>query len=284
MSTRAPAKTTKHRAPSPAAARKRAAVAGNARSAAAAPTAEADPAVRVIAISGSQSGLGLAIRERLSAAGVRTIGIDLPGKGAEVEADLSKASGRKQAVEGVLELCHGRLDGLVANAGVDAKDAKLTFGVNYHGAVDLLEGLRPALAAAAPSAAVATVSHAVMVTPGVRSAAADALLDGRDGRAALLAGDFSVVGELSERSALAMHASAMAAGVVYFRGTTLDVYRRVRELRAAGRLAFATMDAGPHVKVLTSEAEADALAADLAGVPGVLRVITARPGPGARVA
>lgn len=103
-------------------------------------------------------------------------------------------------------------------------------------------------------------------------------------RAAVLAGDLERTCALAERSALAMHASAMAAGVVYFRGTTLDVYRRVRELRAAGRLAFATMDAGPHVKVLTSEAEADALAADLAGVPGVLRVITARPGPGARVA
>ena len=103
-------------------------------------------------------------------------------------------------------------------------------------------------------------------------------------RAAVLAGDLERTCALAERSALAMHASAMDAGVVYFRGTTLDVYRRVRELRAAGRLAFATMDAGPHVKVLTSEAEADALAADLAGVPGVLRVITARPGPGARVA
>lgn len=197
MSTRAPAKTRKPRAARPAAAASRRAGAaaktlrtGRKGSAVVArPQADAaHDAERVIAISGSQSGLGLAIRQRLDAAGVRTIGIDLPGKGADVEADLSRAAGREQAVQGVLERCDGRLDGLVANAGVDAKDAKLTFGVNFHGVVDLLEGLRPALAAGAPSAAVVTVSHAVMVTPGVRSAAADALLDGRDGRAALLAG------------------------------------------------------------------------------------------------
>lgn len=102
-------------------------------------------------------------------------------------------------------------------------------------------------------------------------------------RAAVLAHDLEATCALAERSALAMHASAMAAGVVYFRGATLDVYRRVRELRAGGRLAFATMDAGPHVKVLTSEAEAEALTAELARVPGVLRVLPARPGPGARV-
>ncbi len=182
MSTHPSAKTRKPRATSPAATPKRSTVAARKRSAA------ADKAARVIAISGSQSGLGLAIRERLNAHGTRTIGIDLPGKGAEVDADLSKASGREQAVQGVLDLCDGRLDGAVANAGVDAKDARLTFGVNFHGVVDLLEGLRPALAAAAPSAAVVTVSHAVMVTPGVRKSAADALLAGHDARAALLAG------------------------------------------------------------------------------------------------
>ncbi len=58
--------------------------------------------VRRIAVSGSQSGLGLAIRRRLEAGGAQVIGIDLPGKGAEVEADLSTAEGREAAVKGVL--------------------------------------------------------------------------------------------------------------------------------------------------------------------------------------
>jgi diphosphomevalonate decarboxylase len=104
-----------------------------------------------------------------------------------------------------------------------------------------------------------------------------------DIRAAVVAGDLAKTCELSERSALAMHASALAAGVVYFRPVTLDVYARVRALRAAGRTAFATMDAGPHVKVLTSADESEALARELGAVPGVLRVLVARPGPGAFV-
>lgn len=104
-----------------------------------------------------------------------------------------------------------------------------------------------------------------------------------DIRSAVVAGDLAKTCELAERSALAMHASALAAGVVYFRPATLEVYARVRALRAAGRTAFATMDAGPHVKVLTSADESEALARDLGAVPGVLRVLVARPGPGASV-
>lgn len=146
------------------------------------------PLLRRVALSGSQSGLGLAIRRRLEAGGMQVIGIDLPGKGAEVEADLSTAKGRAAAVSGVLVQCRGVLDGLVANAGIDASDARLVFEVNYHGVVDLLEGLRPALAKAKRAAAVVTASHAVMITPRISSAAANALLAGHDRAAALLTG------------------------------------------------------------------------------------------------
>ncbi len=159
-----------------------------ARSAAGKRPARETADVRRIAVSGSQSGLGLAIRTRLEAAGVEVIGIDLPGKGAEVEADLASAKGRNAAVDGVLELCDGVLQGAVANAGVDAKDPQLTFGVNFDGVVELLDGLRPALAAAQQAAAVVTVSHAVLITPGLRRSAADALLAGHRGRAAFFSG------------------------------------------------------------------------------------------------
>jgi NAD(P)-dependent dehydrogenase (short-subunit alcohol dehydrogenase family) len=144
--------------------------------------------VRRIAVSGSQSGLGLAIRRRLEATGAEVIGIDLPGKGAEVEADLSTAEGRAAAVQGVLARCDGVLQGVVANAGIDSSDARLTFEVNFLGATELLEGLRPALAKAGRAAAVVTVSHAVMVTPGASDSAAKALLAGQMGRAAFYAG------------------------------------------------------------------------------------------------
>lgn len=134
---------------------------------------------RILALTGSQSGLGLAVRERLEADGLRVIGVDLAGKGAEVEADLSTEAGRRHAIKEVRRLCKGRLDGLVANAGVDSRDATLTLQVNYLGAIELAEGLRSALAKGRSPAVVFTVSHAVLISPGIATRAADALLAGR---------------------------------------------------------------------------------------------------------
>ncbi|RYE94576.1 MAG: diphosphomevalonate decarboxylase, partial [Myxococcales bacterium] len=89
----------------------------------------------------------------------------------------------------------------------------------------------------------------------------------------------------AEESAFAMHASALAAapGVLYWIGATVEVIAAVRELRAGGTGAWCTIDAGPHVKVLCAPGDAAAVAARLAAVPGVLRVIEARPGQGARL-
>jgi diphosphomevalonate decarboxylase len=100
-------------------------------------------------------------------------------------------------------------------------------------------------------------------------------------RAALLASDFQTVGELAETSALAMHASAIAAGVVYWSGATLQSLSTVRVLRHAGTLAFATVDAGPHVKVLTRPDDVARVRAAMEATTGVVRVIEARPGEGA---
>ncbi|MGD0678057.1 MAG: diphosphomevalonate decarboxylase [Polyangiaceae bacterium] len=102
-------------------------------------------------------------------------------------------------------------------------------------------------------------------------------------REALLGRDFPEVGRLAEASALAMHASAMAAGVVYWTAATLDLLAAVRSMRAGGIDAFATIDAGPHVKVLAMPCDAERLRAALPAVPGVRRVVETRPGEGARV-
>lgn len=102
-------------------------------------------------------------------------------------------------------------------------------------------------------------------------------------REALLARDFDRVGELAEASALAMHASAIAAGVTYWNGATLEALGVVRRLRAAGAAAYATIDAGPHVKVLTRTEQVATVREALAQVPGVLRILDARPGEGARL-
>lgn len=100
---------------------------------------------------------------------------------------------------------------------------------------------------------------------------------------ALLRGDLSEVGALAEQSALAMHASALAAGVVYFRGVTLDVLGEIHAMRRGGLEAYATIDAGPHVKVLARASDRDAVRARVAAVPGVLRIIETVPGDAARL-
>jgi diphosphomevalonate decarboxylase len=102
-------------------------------------------------------------------------------------------------------------------------------------------------------------------------------------RTALEAGDFSVVGELAERSALAMHANAIAAGMIYFSGVTVEALAGVRALRARGTPVYATIDAGPHVKVLCRPEDAALAGTWMRAIPGVLRVIECEPGEGARV-
>jgi len=102
-------------------------------------------------------------------------------------------------------------------------------------------------------------------------------------KGALLAGDFQGVGERAEASALAMHASAIAAGIVYWNGATLEALSAVRALREGGLPAYATIDAGPHVKVLVRPGDAARAKTMLEAVPGVKRVLEARPGDGARL-
>ena len=98
-------------------------------------------------------------------------------------------------------------------------------------------------------------------------------------RAALLDKDLPKLGDLAEQSSLAMHACALASGISYISAASLDALEAVRELRRAGKGAWSTMDAGPHVKVLCPARDAEAVTAVLQAVPGVLRVIVARPGP-----
>ncbi len=103
-------------------------------------------------------------------------------------------------------------------------------------------------------------------------------------RKAVLARDFDALVGPVEQSALAMHATSIAAapGIIYWNQATMAAIDRVRALRARGTPACFTIDAGPHVKVLTPEAHAAEVAAALQDVPGVLRTIAARPGEGAR--
>jgi diphosphomevalonate decarboxylase len=102
-------------------------------------------------------------------------------------------------------------------------------------------------------------------------------------RAAVLARDFDALGPAVEHSALAMHASMLAARppLVYFAPATLAVMARVRAFRKSGGRAYFTMDAGPHVKVLVEPSAAAELELELAKLEGVTQVLRSAAGPDA---
>jgi diphosphomevalonate decarboxylase len=104
-------------------------------------------------------------------------------------------------------------------------------------------------------------------------------------RDAILASNFKALGEAAEESALAMHASAIASrpGIIYWNGVSVETLAAVRSLRAAGVAAYATMDAGPHVKVLCQPHDESTVVAALRAVPGVRDVLITQPGPGAHL-
>jgi diphosphomevalonate decarboxylase len=102
-------------------------------------------------------------------------------------------------------------------------------------------------------------------------------------RRAVLARDLEALGACAEESAFAMHATALAAtpALIYFSPATLAAVTCVQKLRREGTLAFVTIDAGPHVKVLTRDVDAPRVRDALAKTEGVRDVLLAKPGPAA---
>jgi diphosphomevalonate decarboxylase len=86
-----------------------------------------------------------------------------------------------------------------------------------------------------------------------------------------------------ERSTLRMHACMMSSDppILYWKAGTLAAYEVVRRLRSEGLPCYATMDAGPNVKVLCRAADVEVLRLELLRV--VDRVELLQPGPGARL-
>jgi NAD(P)-dependent dehydrogenase (short-subunit alcohol dehydrogenase family) len=118
-----------------------------------------DPDQRTYVVTGSASGIGRATCELLSGAGHRVLDVDL--RDATVVADLATPDGRDAMVEAVTQASGGRVDAVIANAGVNAPP-ELCARVNYFGAVATLQGLRPLLARSAAPRAVATASSSVI--------------------------------------------------------------------------------------------------------------------------
>jgi len=71
-------------------------------------------------------------------------------------------------------------------------------------------------------------------------------------------GNFVAIGELAEANALAMHATMMAArpAVCYLKPETWSILQDLWRARQDGLVAYATMDAGPNVKLVFEESTA----------------------------
>lgn len=97
---------------------------------------------RTYLITGAASGIGKATSELLQSRGHKVIGADL--QNADINGDLSTPEGRQNLIDEATKLSDGRLDGVIANAGIQFPKP-ITLKVNYFGALATLEGLRPLL-------------------------------------------------------------------------------------------------------------------------------------------
>lgn len=140
-------------------------------------------------ITGSASGIGACSKTRLEAQGYQVIGIDL--KGADINADLSTRDGRQTAIDQALEMSGGKIDRLVLAAGLGGHldDGALVVRVNYFGCVEVLDGLKDAVAAFDGRVVVISSNSAQMrVDP--KAPFILAMLDGDEDKAIELVGDF----------------------------------------------------------------------------------------------
>ncbi len=96
--------------------------------------------------------------------------------------------------------------------------------------------------------------------------------------------DIQKLGAVVEDEAVDLHRVAMSSTppTYYWKGGTLEVLWRIRELRAEGVPVYATIDAGPNVHALCPADVEVRVSAALAELDGVVRVLADRVGTGPR--
>ncbi len=126
-----------------------------------------------------------------------------------------------------------------------------------------------------------TEGHAVADTSPLQAArvatASDRLAQARS---AVLNRDFAALADVVELDSLMMHAVMITSAPVlmYWQPATVAVMHAVRQWRANGLAACATIDAGPNVHVICTAEAVTEVALRLRVIPGVRQVITARVG------
>jgi NAD(P)-dependent dehydrogenase (short-subunit alcohol dehydrogenase family) len=138
--------------------------------------------VKTFVVTGAASGIGAATTRLLRDEGNRVVTIDQ--RDAEVVADLSSAAGRHSALEhvqGLVDVVHGVVP-CAGVPGLTGVDPGLVVSVNFFGAVSMIRGLQPQLAAAGAASVVLLASNSITCQPGWTADVAAACL--RDDEAA----------------------------------------------------------------------------------------------------
>jgi len=212
----------------------------------------------------------------LALAATKAAGLSLDGRTLSILSRRGSGSAARSIFGGFVRMYRGeRSDGSDCYAepidGADQLDVRMVLGITRKGPKETLstDGMR----------------HTAETSPYFAAWVSTSEPDLAEASAAIARGDLEALGVVTERSALTMHASALAArpAVLYFSGATIEGYREVVAMRKAGIQAWFTCDAGPHVKALTDGKHADEVARRLAEVPGVLRARVCTPGAAAKV-
>lgn len=116
--------------------------------------------MRTYVVTGAASGIGQATKALLEERGHRVIGVDLHD--ADIVADIATLEGRAGLVDAVTAASGGRIDAIVAVAGL-ALPTPATVQVNFFGTIDGVEKLRPLQAGSdAPRAVVVSSMASLM--------------------------------------------------------------------------------------------------------------------------
>lgn len=166
------------------------------------------------ALTGSASGIGATLKSALAAEGHSLITVDI--KDADIIADLTTPEGRQTVISAVLEKAHDGLDGFIPLAGLGGGTAPdlLITRLNYFGTVELVEGLRPALAKKS-GAVVLLCSNSAPMVP-----ADDAFIE------SLLAGDEAKALEIAEDVAPGTHYMQTKRALNYWMRRNIMAYGR----------------------------------------------------------
>jgi len=214
----------------------------------------------------------------LALAASRAAGLSLDPRALSVLARKGSGSAARSLFGGFVRMHRGeRPDGTdsyaepLAGRSAEDMDVRMVLGITKKGPKETLstDGMR----------------HTAETSPYFAAWVATSEPDLADAAQAISRGDLEALGVVTERSALTMHASALAArpAVLYFSGATIEGYRAVVAMRKAGVPAWFTCDAGPHAKALTDAKHADEVARRLAEVPGVIETRVCKPGRAAEV-